>query len=260
MRRAAFTLIELLVVSAIVALLAAVLFPAFAAAREKGRQTGCASSLRQLAFANLMYAGDYDAHYAPAAMDYYEANQQRWFGQRDGAGVFQARSGPLVPYLKENGMIRRCPDFEVKAGAGFDSGAGGYAYNDVAIGSRVWLNRSYDGTPYHNSARESEIALPADLVMFADSAIDTGSDGGLVEYEFLDAPPDIAAQIAGAYPLDPTAHFRHHERCNAVFTDGHLRALPMSDSIHSSAAYDNAAPQAHGIGWFASGRYIGDEG
>ena len=255
MTRKAFTLIELLVVIAILALLAALLFPVFAQAREAARQTLCASNLRQLAFANQMYAGDYDGHYAPAALDYYEANQQRWFGLRDRSGVFQAKSGPLVPYLKENGALRRCPDFQAKPGAGFDIGAGGYAYNDVAIGSRVWLTRSYSGSPYHDSARESEIARAAEIVMFADSALDTGSDGGLVEYEFLDAPPAIAAQIAGAYSLDPTAHFRHHALCDAVFTDGHLRPLPMTNSVSASAAYDNAAPRAHHIGWFDAERY-----
>jgi prepilin-type N-terminal cleavage/methylation domain-containing protein len=41
-----FTLIELLVVVAIISLLAAILFPVFASAREKARQSTCASNLR----------------------------------------------------------------------------------------------------------------------------------------------------------------------------------------------------------------------
>ncbi len=60
MRRAGFTLIELLVVIAIVAILAAILFPVFAAAREKARLTSCATNLRQLGMAARMYAQDYD--------------------------------------------------------------------------------------------------------------------------------------------------------------------------------------------------------
>jgi prepilin-type N-terminal cleavage/methylation domain-containing protein len=58
--RRAFTLIELLVVIAIVAILAALLFPVFAAARERARITTCASNLRQLGMAGHMYAQDFD--------------------------------------------------------------------------------------------------------------------------------------------------------------------------------------------------------
>jgi len=59
-RRRGFTLIELLVVIAIIAILAAILFPVFAQAREKARQTTCASNLHQVGQALLMYTGDYD--------------------------------------------------------------------------------------------------------------------------------------------------------------------------------------------------------
>ena len=55
-----FTLIELLVVIGIIAVLAATLFPVFAAARGKARQTVCTSNLRQIGLALQMYAQDYD--------------------------------------------------------------------------------------------------------------------------------------------------------------------------------------------------------
>src|ERR1043166_5893405 len=59
-RKAAFTLIELLVAIAVIAIIAAILFPVFARAREKARQATCLSNLKQIAMGVLMYTSDYD--------------------------------------------------------------------------------------------------------------------------------------------------------------------------------------------------------
>jgi prepilin-type N-terminal cleavage/methylation domain-containing protein/prepilin-type processing-associated H-X9-DG protein len=67
--RRGFTLIELLVVLAIIAILAAILFPVFAQAREKAHQASCQSNMRQISLALHMYSEDYDETFAPAWLE-----------------------------------------------------------------------------------------------------------------------------------------------------------------------------------------------
>jgi prepilin-type N-terminal cleavage/methylation domain-containing protein/prepilin-type processing-associated H-X9-DG protein len=98
MKTRAFTLIELLVVIAIISILAAILFPVFASAREKARGTACLSNLKQLGLAYTQYNEDYD-ELGPAGVDLYGS----------GAGW----SGQVYPYVKSK-QVFLCPDDQVQ--------------------------------------------------------------------------------------------------------------------------------------------------
>lgn len=124
----AFTLIELLVVVAIISILAAILFPVFAQARAKARQTACLSNMRQMGFAAQMYAQDTDETLPLAAtatatgflnwhdlLDPYVKNKQVWICPDSQAPVTDIYGKPVCHYgwnayyLNRNGFNPNLP-------------------------------------------------------------------------------------------------------------------------------------------------------
>src|SRR3989442_5192337 len=109
----AFTLIELLVYIAIIAILAAILFPVFAQAREKARAISCVSNEKQISLGILMYVQDYD-----------ETFPKYYYCMRPGCAAVAPTDPPfspgvpaatigwneaIYPYVK-NIQLFRCPD------------------------------------------------------------------------------------------------------------------------------------------------------
>ena len=121
----AFTLIELLVFIAIIAILAAILFPVFATAREKARQTACLSNMKQLALGLVQYTQDYDETLPNGANPYDYGNG--WAGQlytyvkSTQVYVCPSDTSPLPP-MSSYGYNSNC----VVPGAAYTGIAGGY--------------------------------------------------------------------------------------------------------------------------------------
>ena len=131
LRQAGFTLIELLVVIAIIAILASILFPVFAQARAKARQTACLSNLKQIGLALQSYATDYD-DYLPLANEYPAEPPPANEYHLGAPGILDV----LWPYVK-NSQIFRCPGdydkyYEVQ-GLSYDYGYGALDATPVAM-------------------------------------------------------------------------------------------------------------------------------
>jgi prepilin-type N-terminal cleavage/methylation domain-containing protein/prepilin-type processing-associated H-X9-DG protein len=97
--RRGFTLIELLVVIAIIAILASILFPVFARARENARRSSCLSNMKQQGLGVMQYTQDYDEKYPQAY--YYPDNSSS-------SGGYAHWSGLIQPYVKSNQLFV-CP-------------------------------------------------------------------------------------------------------------------------------------------------------
>ncbi len=125
-----FTLVELLIVIAIVAVLAAILFPLFARAREAGRRTRCLANLRQIGVAFEMYTQDYDECF-PNTGDPYLWMGRRWRWPVQPYLGYAARRDPAAPddpnrSVAAGAHILNCPS-DPQAATKWDSTSYGYS-------------------------------------------------------------------------------------------------------------------------------------
>jgi prepilin-type N-terminal cleavage/methylation domain-containing protein/prepilin-type processing-associated H-X9-DG protein len=249
------TIIELLVVVAILGVLVGMMLPALGGAREAGRESECASNLRQIATGAQVYADDHRGFMPPGAARFID-NLSRWHGSRaNPSEAFVPTGGALSEYIggDGSGAIRMCATFAPTARAlaeqrlGFEVSCGGYGYNNTFVGVR--RSARSGGLRMVSDESGSNLAafgIAAKTICFSDSAFasDAGA-GGVVEYSFVE--PRFWPDVPGAR-ADPSVHFRHRGRAGIAWLDTHVSHEGMTFTW-SSGLY-GVDPASVGIGFF----------
>jgi prepilin-type N-terminal cleavage/methylation domain-containing protein/prepilin-type processing-associated H-X9-DG protein len=241
---AGFTLIELLVVIAIIAIIAAILFPVFASVREKGRQTSCASNLRQIGAALAMYAQDNDET-MPADVSMPPIN-----GGNDTSMTFDRQ---LIAYVK-NDPVFACPSDGVprKIDIAWDGRylaaltRRSYAIvNRLRTQEAIGQGKKLDGNTGVVGTALAQVEQPVETIAFAESwarftdgasdSILSGAAGATLldcdawklpgRKKPSDAPIDNFAPCPDFTEPKAIPATGHQETGNYAFVDGHVKAL-----------------------------------
>lgn len=225
----AFTLIELIVVISIIGLLMGILLPALNAARNTARSAVCKSNLRQLGFALKIYAAKHNGYMIP---NYEPANETYWWGRKLTSGIDH-----------EKGFMWPCLRSELKKNSVFECPS--QKYGTYRLQGKPpsepddpkWITSTYGYNGYYLSPpkspwpnirhrpwqKEETIRTPSNVLAFADTMLSRTNNGQFLENNAMVDPPQLLSSNGTRWEPNPypTTSFRHNDKTNIVFVDGH---------------------------------------
>lgn len=225
--RCAFTLIELLVVIAIITILAAILFPVFAQAREKARQAACMSNQKQIGLGILQYIQDYDESF-PISVVTQSASPP--------AGALIGWVDAVQPYVKSL-QVFQCPS--EPASPVTDPTKAGY--------TDYWINKNAsDGFQTQPESLNPAISLllgeggSTNDTPLANATARFRSNGcnGAGDTTTLDSQQPVCPNTASGIAFNLGGGGQHHVLgANYTFLDGHTKWYKATTSQSSPSIY-----------------------
>lgn len=236
-QRRAFTLVELLVVISIIALLAAILFPVFARARENAHRAACQSNCKQIGLAFSQYLQDYDEK-LPFIFPL------RGYGGSTNGGLPTWRS-LIYPYVK-NVQVFRCPSARINNtacdtspdGSPFPPGySGNGEYSNGSMGGNSLMTTG-DGFGNNGTTRSlGQIPKPSETIVIG--------EGNCYSWYYWNC--GVACFSNAAQPQQNYLWSGHFTMGNYLFLDGHVknyRPLQTIANVNMWTIEDDGPPAA----------------
>lgn len=224
-----FTLVELLVVVAIISILAAMLLPAISRSKATAKRINCLSNLHQMATAAHIYVED-NAEFYPIAYQDGTINGNSASIAWD-LTTIAGNPPTVIPGLlwqgQGNNQVQQCPSFAGSANWLVDPYTG-YNYNTSYIGHGQYET-------IQQPARAGDVHHPGNTVIFGDGQYAAGAN------KFMRAPWANPGDDSFRGRWSGTQGFRHEQRSNAAYCDGHAESLRLR-FVTNDDGTNNVAP------------------